>query len=523
MLAARRDANGAEAEAARKASMCFTHLLTSDILYLIAIAGDGDTPLRMAGVCPDWRRAMLSHTSLWGDLRLSRRRPAAKAALWVDRSRGRIKSIEITRLVPNADAAAVAAELAVPIENVEAINFDYLTEGVNGKYLAAWQGKCRALRELKVRSDTSVPQHGMFRLLHPECTTLEAVEMTTARQTPLPTLYYFDLANGVPISPSQLVSLRSLTFGQGAIDSDQPWILALAAGAPRLAHLELRCTSHTLSPADEDPVTLEHLTRLEVCDRTGLSEPTKALLAPNLTAYSAWNWHPRSNPGPPLTMLHNIRGLPRTLTSLDIGRCGVNQAELLALLPEFGSLRFLNVSFCGVDNMLLEALVDGALPRLTALSVAGHDTISAGPLRRLVYGRLGIEAAKPKPAPVKRSAFAPKKKAKPEPAASSSSQSTSSQPTPSQAKSRVPVTWICVDQCNGMAVEILSALRKHVPFLSNHNGLVEDRVRGRGAFAWDSELACEYAADGCHLRKRRADEEGWYVHHTCKLAKLAEE
>jgi hypothetical protein len=496
--------------------MCFTHLLTPDILYLVARAGDGDTPLRMAGVCSDWRGAMLSYSSLWGELRLSRRKPAAKAALWVERSSRRIKSIEITRYVPDADADAVAAALAPAIGAVERIDFHYLTEGPSEKYLAAWRGKCRALRDLKVRSDTRVSQHAMFRLLHPECTALEAVEMTTAHLTPTPTVYGFNIAAAVPVSAPQLAALRRLVLGQGVIHSNQPWVLALAAAAPRLAHLELRGTNNTDFPGDEDPVTLEHLTRLEVCDRMGLAHPTKALHTPNLKAYSAWNWHARSTPGPPLSALDNIRGLPRTLTSLDLGRCGINQAELLALLPEFESLRFLNLSFCGVDNDLLEALVDGALPRLTALSVAGHDTISAGPLR-LVYGRLGIEAAKPKPPPVRRSAFAPKKIAKPDPTPSQPSQSAS------QAQPKVPITWVCVDQCNGMAVEILTALRKHVPFLSNQNGpVVEDRVRGRGAYAWDSELLCEHAADGCHLRKRRADEDGWYVHHTCKLARVEE-
>ncbi|BEI83691.1 hypothetical protein CcaverHIS002_0402950 [Cutaneotrichosporon cavernicola] len=497
-MTALRDENAAEAEAARKGAMCFTHLLTSDILYLIAKAGDGDTALRMAGVCHDWRGAMLSHSSLWSHLRLGRRRPAAKAATWVDRSGGRIKTIEITRYVAEAEAEAVATELALPIENVESVNLHYVTDGTCGKYLAAWRGKCRALRELK------------------ECCTLEVVEMTKAHLTPTPTVYNFNISTGIPVNPSQLVSLRHLVLGHGAVHSDQAWVLALAAAAPRLAHLELRCTNHTAFPADEDPITLEHLTHLEVCDRTGLSEPTKTLHTPNLSVYSAWNWHMRSAPGPPLSVLDNLRGLPRTLTSLDIGRCGLNQADLLALLPEFTSLRFLNVSFCGIDNQLLEGLVDGILPNLTALSVAGHDQISAGPLRRLVYGRLGIETTKPKPVPVRRSAFAPKRKSKPEPTPPPQS---SSQPwQPSQPK--VPITWICIDQCNGMAVEILAALRKHVPFLSNQNGaVVEDRVRGRGAFAWDSELACEHAADGCHLRRRRADEEGWYVHHTCKQAR----
>ncbi|GMK58963.1 hypothetical protein CspeluHIS016_0604050 [Cutaneotrichosporon spelunceum] len=513
-LAARRDENVAEAEATRKATMCFAHLLTPDILYLVAKAGDGDTPLRMAGVCQDWRGAMLSHSSLWGHLRLGRRRPAAKAATWVDRSRGRIKSIEITRYVAEADTAAIAAELASSIENVESVNLHYLTQGASGRYFAAWQGRCRALRELKVKSDPRVSQHAMFRLLHHDCCSLEVVEMITAHLTPTPIVHSFDIGTGIPIAPAQLAALRHLVLGHGVVHSDQAWVLALAAAAPRLAHLELRCTNHTISPADEDPITLEHLTHLEVCDRTGLLTPTKALHTPNLSVYSAWNWHTRSSPGPPLSVLDNVRGLPPTLTSLDIGRCGLNQAELLGLLPEFTSLRFLNVSFCGIDNTLLEALVDGILPNLTALSLAGHDVISAGPLRRLVYGRLGIEAAKAKPASVKRSAFAPKKRSKPEASAS--------QPTSQllQAGPKVPITWICVDQCNGMAVEILSVLRKHVPFISNQNGpVVEDRVRGRGAFAWDSDLACEHAAEGCHLRKRRADEDGWYVHHTCKQAR----
>ncbi|CAK9787184.1 unnamed protein product [Cutaneotrichosporon oleaginosum] len=501
--------------------MCFTHLLSPDILYLVARSGGADAPLRLAGVCRDWRAAMLAHTSLWRDLRLARRRPAAKAALWMQRAGGRLRRVEITRAVPDADAAAVAAELAPALAHVESITFADLSDPAAGKYAAAWRGQCRALRELRVRAHTMAARLSMFTLLHPDCGTLERVEMTGPHPGAL-TAHPFGIGPPFPLAPAHLASLRHLVIGQGTLTAQQPWVLALAAAAPRLEHLEVRCTTQC-TPADADaddpdPLTLEHLTHLDVCDRLALHQPGETLLTPNLASYSAWNWHARSAPGPPLPVLDVLRSLPRTLTTLDIGRCALDQAALLALLPDFTALRFLNLSFCGVDNTLLEALVTGLLPTLMALSLAGHDSLSAGPLRRLVFSRLGIEPAPARPAARPKSAFAPKRRApqpKPEPQA---------QPEP--ARPRTPITWICVDQCNAMAVDILDALRAHVPFISNHNGaLVEDRVRGRGAYAWDVGGADAEAGDcapaGCHLRKRRRDDGSWYVHHdsTCKAAR----
>lgn len=538
--AARREFSAAESEAERKAGMCFTHLLTPDILYLVAGAGTRDDPdfaLRMAGVCGDWRAVVLGQSSLWSHLRLGRRRPVSKAALWIDRSRGRLKIVEVGEHVPAAEHQSLAAILAPVAHRVERAHFVLLTVS---HYIDAWKGKCRALRTLKIHSDYRLSLFSMLGILHPDARP-EVVEMTS---TPAPAQQpqhsfarhaQFDLPAGSPVSLSQLAQLKTLRFGSVSIHSQEPWVLQLAQAALKLQTLELRGLSYTLAAVQEEPVSLEHLTRLEVCDRTGLLAPTTTLVTPNLTHYGAYNWHPRllPGPGPILNILDNIRGLPRTLTSLDIGRTAFVQSDLIALLREFENLRFLNVSFCGIDNDFLEALATGGLlPSLTALSVAGHDTLSSGPLRRLVLHRLGI-APKKKTAPLsRRSAFAPTRKApSPSEKAKAEAEAKATEKEEEEAKKNlVPITWICVDQCNhyDMNVDILLSLRKHVRFLSSHNGqVVEDRIRGRGAYAWDADdfgAACMGNGEGgCQLRKRRADEDGWYVHHTCKLAKLEAE
>lgn len=550
--ASRRQLSEAEAEAERKASMCFTHLLTSDIIYLVAKAGmatDPDFALRMAGVCTDWRETILAHGQLWGHLRLSRRRPVAKATLWIERSRGRLRAVEMTERVPTSEHKALAEILGPHIAGVEDVHFHYL---LSDDY-KAWRGKCRALKSFKVRIDPRALQFNMLRILHPdakpnriEFMSLQPREML---QPTTPSVLGLNLETGDPVSATQLASLRHLKLNVTQIMAPEPWLPKIAESASHLESIEVQGRTLALKDVDFDPITLPNLRRLEVCDAMGMAAPSSTLLCPNLLHYSCWKWNAVTDymqPGAQshrLPVLQNLRGpgIPlATLTSLDLGHCAFAQADLLALLPQLKALRFLNVSFTGIDNDFLEALSDRdnpALPSLTALSVAGHDTLSAGPLRRLVLNRLGIGLNRPKKAapPPKRSAFAPAKRAQPAPSSlpAPTTSSTASDPAPSTAPPSLsavaPITWICVDQCNhpDMSVDILAQLRRHARFLSNQNGaIVEDRVRGRGAYAWDADddwtAACGGGVDGCHLRKRRADEDGWYVHHTCKRARAGE-
>lgn len=552
-LAETKATTAAEAEAARiaaaKAAMCFTHLLPPDILLLIAKAGaetDASMPLRMACVCADWRSVMLSHSPLWSHVKLGRRRPVAKLALWKERSNGRLKRVTITHYVPKDRHAEVADILAPLIGGVE----EMAIAGAIEVFMSKWWGRCRRLKTLVVRNDTTLSLPFLCALLHPDASELQSVDWSSvvipASGSPAALKRGYLTADDLwlPNPTVQLKSLRKLRIGSGQVAEARMWLPSLLEHAPNIREVELGCTwaaRHT--PTDEDEaVTLPTLSRLELRDMAGMPLPSAYLNTPNLTSFSCFGWTPRE-----ASTIDNLRGpgltaaLPN-LVSLDIGRCGFSQDQLLALLPELVSLRFLNVSFGGLDNNFLEALVvqpdHVLLPSLTALSIAGHDNMSAGPLRRMVLSR---HPDMPNPAPRRlapvpppqRSAFAPVRR-KPPPLALPSSQ-----PEPERPEVAA-MTWVCVDQCNhpDMDVRVLEQLRKHLRFVSNHNGVVvEDRIRGRGAYAWDRDSdwdeTCAPGSGGCHLRKRRgeclvcaradsaADSDGWYVHHTCKRAHIA--
>ncbi|KAL1410626.1 hypothetical protein Q8F55_004643 [Vanrija albida] len=553
-LAAARATTAAEAEAERlaaaKAAMCFTHLLPPDILLLIAKAGadtDAAMPLRMAGVCAEWRGVMLSHGPLWNHIKLGRRRPVAKLVLWKERSNGRIKRVTITNRMPREHHRAVADILAPLLSGVE----ELVLHGDIDEFVVKWQGRCLRLKSLVVKNTTNMLLPFLCEILHPDASELHTVDWGSVLIPPSGSssatkrgyLGREDL--WLPNPAVQLKSLRKLRIGNGQVAEGRMWLPSLLEHAPKITEVELGCTwdeRHT--PTGGEVTTLHALTRLELRDTAGMPTPSEHLYTPNLTSFSCFGWMPFQ-----ASTIDNLRGpgmapaLP-ILVSLDIGRCAFTQQQLLELLPDLVSLRFLNVSFGALDNGFLEALVvepgrKPLLPSLTALSIAGHDTMSAGPLRRMVLSRRpDIGAARPALPPVaptpKRSAFALVRSAfaparpKPTPQVSQPSQTSDS----SQTETRpavAAITWLCLDQCNhpDMDVRVLEQLRKYLRFVSNHNGpVVVDRIRGRGQYAWDRDgdwdAACGSGSGGCHLKKRRADSDGWYVHHTCKRAHVEE-
>lgn len=531
-----------------KAKLCFTHLLSPDVILLIAEAGlqsDPDMPLRMAGVCTEWRAIVTHRTAVWSHLRLGRRRPEAKVAYWVEKSKSRVRQLTITNKMPRERHTDVARMLRRHVAGLERLEIHAHDPDL---LVNEWQEACRQLKSLvihNVRGSTAARRTYpfVFGLLHPTAARLEAVDIGCANMAPGTVIQGDDPdANPrdglwLPNPTLQLACLRKLRIADG-LAGKRMTLSTLLADTPHLHELDVGRIFFHAPEEDDTHALVPRLEKLELRDTGGQRDLVTALDIPGLTAFSCYGWTTGQ-----LRTIDMLRGvgmaaaLPN-LVSLDIGRCGVIQSQLMAVLPELKSLRFLNVSFLGLNNDFLEALVVGdtaLLPCLTALSMAGHDNISAGPLRRVVLSRAPTEASKaiaPLPTrPASRSAFTPARSAfaRPKPAAVAvAATATSSSP---QRPPVAAITWVCVDLCNhpDMDVRVLEPLRRRVRFLSNHNGnQVEDRIRGRGIYAWDKDGDWDSdcaggSGEGCHLRKRRADEDGWYVHHTCKRAREEEQ
>jgi hypothetical protein len=229
------------------------------------------------------------------------------------------------------------------------------------------------------------------------------------------------------------------------------------------------------------------------------------------------------------------------LQSLDIGHAVTPQADLLELLPQLENLRFLNVSYCALDDDFLKALTirpskapnqsqaanDAAssntqseplLPNLVALSIAGLN-ITSIPLRDFLMSRLPSisKSATPITTKPKRSIFGPRSSQvsslTPQAAASSTSQAgpsvTTSTRADGDASPPLPVArmrWLCIDGIEGIDAALPLYLAKKMPFVSwqfrSGGRQNEDRVRGRGRYAWDQEYYDSCTDDegqGCQL------------------------
>ena len=95
LLALQRDIASEQAEYVRRTTNHLGHLpveLFTDIAMLL-IEEDHKQLLPLAHVCRYWRQVVWDHPHLWSTLVLGRSRPQKKAKLWIERSRGSIRSL----------------------------------------------------------------------------------------------------------------------------------------------------------------------------------------------------------------------------------------------------------------------------------------------------------------------------------------------------------------------------------------------------------------------------------------------
>jgi hypothetical protein len=489
----------AEREAARlaavRAKTNFVRVLPYDVLVIIAKMGaaeDPDFALRMGGVCCEWRTAALSYAPLWARLRVTRRRPAKKIGLFAERSGGRIRELVFGPVTSSVERKDIARAIEPYLDYVE--RFELPADDF-GYYRLRWERRFPRLRFLNVTvRDSSI------KAITSPITAFNTLEGTSLREAEIngidlrlapepeyPSAHLFS-------KPCQVANLRKLTFT--ALIDPGVNILDLVECTPELCELNLGYTSlpMPISAIERDAVCLSKLTKLEIRGNSHMEHNIPPQLElPSLEHLSVYEFNPMGGCAP-LRTLESAGVSWNKLVSLEFGRyTPVNQAELLERLPDLTALQFLSLPFnTSIDNALLEALVveDGRpalLPALSALSIAHNDNISAGPIRRMVLSRNAphkvAKAMAPPVAPQRRSAFAPVRRPRAEPIAAATT------PTPSApGPVVVPIRWLCFDFCNNphMDSRVLDKL-PGVGFLSLQAGgkMNVDRMRGRGAYAWD--------------------------------------
>lgn len=470
------------AEAKRKAANAnrdFTGLLGPDAILQIADWVMLDNPssvVKLAGVRRSWREVLLDRPGMWGDVVLGKKRPVQKLKLFGQRSEGRLTRVKIAANLDNNTDSTLAMELVKYADTIETLEIHCHPLHIFGEL----RNSCRALRRLvlpeingglclqstALRPDYNLA-HRDARLQHLERTggafmvgfsSKEGFGPGPHQRTPLPQ------------SLSQLRTVRFSACNILVADDGLPTLFRMMPDVEEVSlhRMYWKVVNDLPDPPGGDRIVMRNLRRY--CESETLNyEPRRvrfaSITAPQLRHIEFWNVPHIDNVSAQLRTPGLAMALA-SLQSLSIGRQVVQQDELLAVLRDMPSLKFLNVSYCGLTDSFLEAIarkepaasqrpssadsqadlsqpgsnrgtqvtsqvthdasesqstqpsqpgVDSSspiLPNLIALSMAGSE-ITSIPLRDFVYSRLPPKA-KPKVPHVsqaastqRRSAFAP--------------------------------------------------------------------------------------------------------------------
>ncbi|WVQ82776.1 hypothetical protein IAT38_004908 [Cryptococcus sp. DSM 104549] len=620
-LADKQRAVNDEAEAARqkeerrlavKARINYTHLLSRDILLTIAEQGMADDPgfiFRMGSVCREWRAAIVGQSSLWGTLVLGRKNPSKlrkKVQLYKERARGRLTEVKIMDDLGIMTAQEIAEDLRSCVPYIRRLTISSNHPTVMN-FAVRWKGLLRDVNHLSLGHEVSSGGDLVYGMLDPEASSLRHLEIITGTfpHFPAPHLPKVGSLDGMPpiphlpqtwsLSPHHLARLRTLRIRDATLLVACGGEEELLRCLPEIESFDLydvRWRPLHLSPeegdwlekrkeeiADEVVTVLPNLRHYAVQAGNDHRKVFKYIHAPALehvdvsmrsfSSIAGW----LAAPGLALA-------LPN-LQSLDVSSCAFAEEDIIKALAMLPKLKFLNVSYCPVTNVLLEKLErrdkndggPGLVPALTGLSIAQNDQITGSSLKRFVLSRAakGTEesvaawlsrsgegssesaassgkAASQPVVPKKRSMFA----ATPRASSSAPSQRTSKVinpsaqplypspatpsiafPPPATSSSPPPtssgpgINWLCLDYCNTLEPELVDYLRKHVRFVSNYYGRKVEmaRMKGKEKWAWDAayDKGCGNGEGGCTLRRKPGTKDGWYVHHTCEPADVDEE
>ncbi|OCF30320.1 hypothetical protein I316_08040 [Kwoniella heveanensis BCC8398] len=438
---------------AKRSRMNFINRLSADVIITIAEQGLADHPgfaVKMAAVCKGWRDILLNQGSLWNKLVLGKTKPMERAKWCLNRTKGNIKELKITRDFTYTWNTDVAKLLEPSLKNIT-----HLTIMVpDGPLLYRWAGKFERLEYLKIAIAGGRPMalydidkvgtgssHTMSTpdlvcgLLGPETTTLRELDV-----------------EGIAIEHFHSISVRSSVgrqlgtsnqgLGQNGTQdghhqpgSGPEWTFwttnpRMHLGSLRKVHLK-NCIVSCVWPDHSE--LLKHLPEiqsftLENCrwhddvvvqglrqqwlvqrqgERMDIDLPNlkaycvsgtarnlalNGIHAPNLEHLDLYRANLRGSSVVPHVLSPGLEHALPNLLSLDIGHCAITLTDMMDILPKLPQLQFLNVSYCSLDNAFLEALErqnndKDLVPRLMALSIAGNTEITAGPLRRLVMSR----------------------------------------------------------------------------------------------------------------------------------------
>lgn len=402
-----------------KSKTNYIHTLPAELLTSIGhhlADSDADVALVLAGVSRHWRALFLDDARVWSTLKLSRRRTLQKTAAYWERSKGMLVSLEMNGLSVE-QAGKVLAIVHPSFDRLRTLKWAVevgLSSADIGSELRKWSGRFSNLRQLQIEF---LPTQGNQALVSVHA----AEDVWTILSSPcvLDTLALCNLPAMSLNPPSSLGSVESIQHLD--LSSVQLSVMPIAPSPSTLIpdfsrllglvpNLETLAMVGTQGPFDlrpktvqVGPIALPSLRRLNVSKSRFVTSQPIILSTPVLERadLSQLNWQAWDAllPLDPTTGQKSTANVGH-LTHLNLTRTALGEEALLDSLKLLPMLTHLQVASSSFTNKTIEALVlpankdkdaatDGLLPALEHLDMSYSESVTGGPICRMVASRRG--------------------------------------------------------------------------------------------------------------------------------------
>ncbi|WVN85391.1 uncharacterized protein L203_100537 [Cryptococcus depauperatus CBS 7841] len=505
----------------RKAKINYTHLLSRDVLLVIAQQGLAENPgfiFRMAGVCKAWREILLNQPGLWSAVVLNgRKRIIQKLEAVIKRSRGRILDLKIVGLDDHHFVTQLGLLLQPYVPHLRHLDI-VLSHDVSLSMLEHWYGllsNIESLRVVNTKTDVPLPKVNVIsRLFCQSHASLRHLDISHSR-------LYLPARNPASFLASvQTIRVRSciITIKEETTCDE---IKTFVSHLPQARIIEIDdVTFDSLSGPCH--ATIDELPFLH----TYYVQHDSANIFDSIAVPSLKDLEVPSLRIPSMTTFLSAPGFIASLSqlrALNLSDTPLTDGEVIVALRSIPALQFLNVTACTLTNTFLEALIkrnhekDTLVPSLVALSIARNAEITGGPLTKFIVSRACQDVSqvrlplslsdesesqplhqhKKSSTTFKSNKIAFGRPTKPSSRTNSITNQSSSSLNPhhpsAQQTSSSPLSnikWLNIDYCEGIDPSAVGYLRNYVNclFYSFHGPLVKDRINGKGRWSWKADL-----------------------------------
>jgi F-box/TPR repeat protein Pof3 len=348
-------------------------------IFSLIIDSDHTLVLTVIGVCNAWRSVALASPSLWSTLVLTKKRPAKKAKLWIQRSGGQIldlKFVEGCLSDPNLrqsfrgfrwetlrtlDTQVDIADIVAPIgDKISQLNQLRISDAGSARNLLELLHKTRT-RNLDIRGE-HLHFDGVRRILS-DCRTLSFHASAQFNVS--------DIIHTISENPN-LTAFSMSIVGHPLMDITPSQLAEIALELPSLQQLDLRSSHWLLTLFCR--ATMPSLVNLSLSGLKGIGDQLADFL---------------------------IRHPTTTLTDLKISRCFASDLQLTSLLRASPQLRTIVIEDIPNVNEVVEFLatrppnsvLGPPCPLLEKLDLTSCASLTSSPIVRLVKERATNEDA----------------------------------------------------------------------------------------------------------------------------------